>query len=84
MWQGIVHYRCRETKYPENGDWKLSPKSQLVCGSDKQCDVACGSLFELELLSPNGTKSPVPTLSLAVTENESSNEVKTKIIDLFI
>lgn len=22
MWQGIMHYHCRETEYPENGDWK--------------------------------------------------------------
>ena len=23
MWEGVTHYRCRQTKYPENGDWKV-------------------------------------------------------------
>ena len=23
MWGGVMHFRCRETQYPEDGDWKV-------------------------------------------------------------
>lgn len=56
MWQGIIHYHCRETKYPENGEWKIQENSGLICGGPNYCDVVCGSLFELELVNPDGIK----------------------------
>ena len=33
MWQGLIHYRCRATKYPENGDWKLAKDGTYICSS---------------------------------------------------
>lgn len=55
MWEGAMHYRCRQTKYPENGDWKVVQDDRRLCGSQHhKCAVACGSLFELYLPNENG------------------------------
>lgn len=31
--QGVLHQRCRQTKYPENGDWKVVEGDFSVCGA---------------------------------------------------
>lgn len=55
MWQGILHYRCRETEFPENNDWKAIKDDHKICGQHHTCEKACGSLFELQLQSSNGS-----------------------------
>ena len=55
IWGGVSHYKCRQTKYPENGDWKVIEDDHHVCGAFHQCEIACGSLFELNLENENGT-----------------------------
>jgi hypothetical protein len=44
LWAGKLHYRCRETETPVNGDWKVVEKDIRVCGR-RECPVGtCGSL----------------------------------------
>ena len=54
MWEGVTHYRCRQTKYPEDGDWKVVDNDDRLCGSFHTCEIACGSLYELNLKDENG------------------------------
>ena len=56
MWNGIVHYRCRKTKYPVDGDWEVVDDDNRLCGSFHQCleGTYCGSLFETTLKDENG------------------------------
>lgn len=49
MWEGVMHFRCRQTKYPENGDWLVVEGDDRICGAFHQCEIACGSLYELLL-----------------------------------
>ena len=57
MWGGIVHYRCRKTPHPVNGDWEIVEDDTRLCGSFHQCapNTYCGSLFETRLPGPDGT-----------------------------
>lgn len=32
LWAGSIHYRCRETEYPENGDWIAVSSDTQLCG----------------------------------------------------
>lgn len=41
-----MHYRCRLTEYPVDGDWEVDVSDQRVCGSFHQCKIACGSLYD--------------------------------------
>jgi hypothetical protein len=54
MWEGILNYRCRKTKYPVDGDWEIVDNDYRICGSFNKCEVACGSLYELDLKDENG------------------------------
>ena len=49
-----MNYRCRKTKYPVNGDWEVVENDDRICGSFHMCEVACGSLFELNLPNEHG------------------------------
>ena len=49
-----MNYRCRQTKYPTDGDWKVIENDDRICGSFHQCAVTCGSLYELNLPDDNG------------------------------
>ena len=41
-----MHYRCRVTPYPVNGDWELVEGDTQICGN-RQCPVGyCGSIVE--------------------------------------
>ena len=45
LWNGKVHYRCRETVGPVNNDWVAIPTDTRVCG-DRECPIGtCGSLI---------------------------------------
>ena len=52
LWGGVTHYRCRETVTPVDGDWKIVAGDDRLCGAFHECEIACGSLFELNI---NGT-----------------------------
>ena len=54
MWKGQLHYRCRKTKYPVDGDWEVVEGDHRICGSSHTCEVACGSLYELMLPNEEG------------------------------
>lgn len=45
LWEGVMHYRCRETPLPLAGDWKVVEDDNRICGSNHICDIACGSLY---------------------------------------
>jgi hypothetical protein len=32
MWGGVMHFRCRETQYPVDGDWKVIAGDDKICG----------------------------------------------------
>lgn len=36
LWAGEIHYRCRTTPEPINGDWTVAPDDFTTCG-DRQC-----------------------------------------------
>lgn len=38
LWTGDIHYRCRITPTPVNGDWKVIENDTRPCGSRK-CEV---------------------------------------------
>ncbi len=48
---GQIHYRCRLSPYPVDGDWIADKNDTRVCGSFHQCNPErfCGSLFETYL-----------------------------------
>ena len=54
MWEGVLSYRCRQTKFPVNKDWKVVESDHRICGAFHQCEVACGSLYNLKLLGDDG------------------------------
>jgi len=60
MWKGVMNYRCRTTKYPENGDWQVVPGDDRICGSFHQCEIACGSLYETTLPNEDGILTYFP------------------------
>jgi len=33
MWNGIVHFRCRNTQYPVDGDWEVVEDDNRLCGA---------------------------------------------------
>lgn len=46
LWDGMDHFRCRETAEPVNGDWIAIASDDGVCGARK-CEVGtCGSLVK--------------------------------------
>ena len=46
LFEGKIHYRCRETPYPENQNWVAIPTDERLCGA-RSCPVGtCGSLLE--------------------------------------
>ncbi len=50
LWEGLIHYRCRETPEPINGDWVAIANDTRICGWG-DCPVGtCGSLFEADKL----------------------------------
>uniref|UniRef100_K3WVK7 Ion transport domain-containing protein n=1 Tax=Globisporangium ultimum (strain ATCC 200006 / CBS 805.95 / DAOM BR144) TaxID=431595 RepID=K3WVK7_GLOUD len=53
IWNGALHYRCRETPEPINGTWLLAGEGRL-CGGQYKCAVGeyCGSVYSLP---PNTT-----------------------------
>jgi succinate dehydrogenase/fumarate reductase cytochrome b subunit len=59
LWNGVIHYRCRLTKYPVNGDWPVDPNDMRTCSKitiagSHMCPVACGSLYDMILPDENG------------------------------
>lgn len=54
LMQGITSFRCRQTPYPVDGDWLVVPGDTKTCGWDHKCEIACGSLYNTELIV-NGT-----------------------------
>lgn len=48
LWVGRIHYRCRLTEFPVNGDWVADPNDALLCSEYRQCPEHrwCGSLPE--------------------------------------
>lgn len=54
MWEGVLNYRCRQTRYPVDGDWKVVEGDYKICGSFHTCEVACGSLYNLNLKDDSG------------------------------
>ena len=62
MYEGVTHYRCRETKHPvfyedtQMWDWRPVEDDHRICGSFHQCEHACGSLYELELTNQNNVQ----------------------------
>lgn len=53
IWNGALHYRCRETPEPINGTWPLAGEGRL-CGGGYNCAAGeyCGSVYSLP---PNAT-----------------------------
>ena len=49
-----MHYRCRETEHPVDGDWKVVEDDERICGAFHTCEVACGSLYELKIPNKDG------------------------------
>lgn len=51
-----MHFRCRETLHPVDGDWKVVKGDNRICGSFHKCNEGnyCGSLFETSLPDENG------------------------------
>jgi len=51
IWRGDIHYRCRETLRPVDGDWKVVKGDFSNCGGFKICEEEnyCGSLYETYL-----------------------------------
>lgn len=56
LMMGATHYRCRTTPYPVNGDWKVVPGDNAICGGFHECEIACGSLYETTF-TINGTET---------------------------
>lgn len=54
MWEGVMHFRCRQTPHPVDGDWKVIEDDERICGAFHQCEVACGSLYELTFPDKKG------------------------------
>ena len=56
MWGGIMHFRCRQTPHPIDGDWKVVESDKRLCGSFHECAPGsyCGSLFETTLQNETG------------------------------
>jgi hypothetical protein len=54
MWEGVTHFRCRQTPYPVDGDWKVVEGDENICGGSHTCEIACGSLYETTLIDENG------------------------------
>jgi hypothetical protein len=56
MWGGVLHFRCRETPHPVDGDWKVVNGENRICGAFHQCSEGdtCGSLYETTLPNENG------------------------------
>lgn len=48
LWVGSVHYRCRLTEFPVDGDWVADPNDLILCSAQRQCPEQrwCGSLPE--------------------------------------
>jgi hypothetical protein len=46
LFSGLIHYRCRLTQTPVNGDWIADPTDLRLCGGYHTCAVACGSLYD--------------------------------------
>lgn len=55
LWQEVMHYRCRQTPTPVDGDWKVVEGDNKVCNGFHTCDIACGSLFNLFMPDAQGT-----------------------------
>lgn len=45
LFSGLLHYRCRLTPQPVDGDWIADPNDLKVCGGYHSCNIACGSLY---------------------------------------
>ncbi|CAI2378686.1 unnamed protein product [Moneuplotes crassus] len=47
LWAGDIHYRCRTTPAPVDGDWIVAPGEYTTCG-DRSCPdgTYCGSLID--------------------------------------
>ena len=46
LWNGKIHYRCRVTPQPVDGDWQVVTNNDRNCGY-RDCSVGyCGSLVE--------------------------------------
>lgn len=54
MWEGILSYRCRQTRFPVDGDWKVVESDHRICGAFHKCEIACGSLYDLKLRGDDG------------------------------
>ena len=72
LWSGLLHFRCRETPFPVDGDWVRVESDERVCGSLHQCTVACGSLYEaydegLNITVPLSRDSSVESLNWGIT-----------------
>lgn len=46
LWAGALHYWCRTTLEPVNGDWPVVENDFRVCGGFHKCEVICGSLYD--------------------------------------
>lgn len=72
LWKGDIHYRCRYTPQPVDGDWPAIETDTRPCGSRK-CSVGyCGSLHEQYEKNPD---------SLNMTKIGSLNR-DTRILEL--
>lgn len=45
LMQGVTSFRCRQTEFPDNGDWLTVPDDPRTCGWAHSCEVACGTLY---------------------------------------
>jgi hypothetical protein len=45
LWAGNVHYRCRTTPEPVDGDWLIVPGDDQICGHRTCAEGTCGSLI---------------------------------------
>ena len=66
FWAGNIHYRCRTTQYPVNGDWVANQYDTQLWGdrscpysSDLSINTYCGSLVEAHDVFHNVTVSDV-------------------------
>ena len=60
MWEGITHFRCRQTLHPVDGDWLVVEDDNRICGGAHSCEIFCGSLFETTLPDENGELKHYP------------------------
>jgi hypothetical protein len=37
LWVGKIHYRCRLTEFPVDGDWIADPNDNLLCSEHRTC-----------------------------------------------